>query len=61
MMKFNGLILLILILGIVSPLLATYQVGDLVSNFTLNDHQGDPVSLYDYPDAVIVLDFWEVG
>ena len=50
-----------LILCIISPLLATYQVGDLVDNFTLNDDQGNPVSLYDFTDAVIVLDFWSVG
>ena len=60
-MKFKRFILLMLILCIISPLLATYQVGDLVDNFTLNDDQGNPVSLYDFTDAVIVLDFWSVG
>lgn len=49
-----------LILCIISPLLAIYQVGDLVDNFTLNGGNGNLVSLYDFIDAVIVIDFWSV-
>jgi len=37
---------------------ARYQVGDLVADFTLPDSQGNPVSLYDYSDEIVVIYFW---
>jgi peroxiredoxin len=37
---------------------AAYQVGDPVSDFTLYDASGAPVSLYDFEDTVILLNFW---
>ena len=48
-----GLLLLISIAA------AQYQVGDPVSDFTLQDSNGDLVSLYDYSDQIIFLAFWE--
>lgn len=33
-------------------------VGDTITDFTLNDAQGTPVSLYDFQDMVILLNFW---
>ena len=35
-----------------------YVVGDPIADFTLNDAYGTPVSLYDYQDKVILLNFW---
>jgi hypothetical protein len=37
---------------------AAYQVGDLIADFTLNDAYGTPVSLSDFADTVILLNFW---
>jgi hypothetical protein len=41
------------------PAEAAYQVGDPIANFTLNDAYGNPVSLYDFQDTVILLNFWQ--
>ena len=35
-----------------------YIVGDSIADFTLNDAYGTPVSLYDFQDMVILLNFW---
>ena len=35
-----------------------YVVGDTIADFTLNDAYGTPVSLYDFQDMVILLNFW---
>lgn len=35
-----------------------YVVGDSIADFTLNDAYGTPVSLYDFQDMVILLNFW---
>ena len=43
---------------VAAPVEAQYQVGDPVGDFTLNDPEGMPVSLYDYEDTVILLNFW---
>ena len=40
---------------------AAYEVGDLVDDFTLNDSNGTPVSLFDYQGKVVWLDFWRFG
>ncbi len=54
-----GLIIVsILMLGAVSGVLAQYQVGQTVSNFTLNDVNGNPVSLNNYQGEVILLNFF---
>ena len=37
---------------------AQYGVGDSVSNFTLNDVNGNAVSLYDYRGELIFLNFF---
>ncbi|MCD4653158.1 redoxin domain-containing protein [bacterium] len=37
---------------------AVYGVGDTVNNFTLQDAQGNTVSLYDYSGMGILLHFW---
>ncbi len=41
-----------------APASAAYQVGDHVADFTLNNASGVPVSLYDFQDTVILLNFW---
>jgi hypothetical protein len=43
------------------PAQAQYQVGDSVTDFTLNDAFGTPVSLFDYQGQVVWLDFWRFG
>jgi cytochrome oxidase Cu insertion factor (SCO1/SenC/PrrC family) len=35
-----------------------YIIGDHIADFTLNDAYGTPVSLYDFQDMVILLNFW---
>jgi hypothetical protein len=35
-----------------------YIIGDHIADFTLYDAFGTPVSLYDYQDMVIWVDFW---
>jgi len=37
---------------------AQYIVGDTVADFTLPDHTGTNVSLYDYSGDVILITFW---
>lgn len=41
-----------------APVLAAYQLGDTVADFTLDDLTGTPVSLYDYFGGIIVLNFF---
>ena len=43
------------------PLWAVYQVGDTVSNFTLQNWNGQWHSLYDYSDRIVIIDFWFNG
>lgn len=42
----------------ISAALGVYQLGDTVVDFTLNDHLGNPVSLYDYYGKVIWISLW---
>jgi len=35
-----------------------YVVGNTVSNFTLNDVDGNPHTLYDYMGQVVILNFY---
>ena len=37
---------------------AAYAVGDTVTNFTLNDVHGNPISLNNYQGEVILLNFF---
>ncbi len=41
-----------------SAALGVYQLGDTVADFTLNDHLGNPVSLYDFYGKVIWIALW---
>lgn len=51
--------LLLLVLGFGSnSAQATYQLGDTVADFVLNDLDGNPVHLNDYAGDVIVLNFF---
>ncbi len=50
--------LLILILIPVIASAQRYAVGDTVSNFTLPDSGGNPVSLYDYSNEIVLIYFW---
>ena len=43
------------------PSWAVYQVGDTVSNFTLQNWNGQWISLFDYSDRIVILDFWYYG
>jgi peroxiredoxin len=38
---------------------AAYQVGDTVSDFTLNDSYGNPVSLSDFEGMAVMFNFWQ--
>ncbi len=50
-----------LLFAVALPAAAQYQYGDPVSDFTLPDAQGNPVSLSDYPGKIVFLVFWENG
>ena len=43
------------------PSYAVYHVGDLVADFTLNDSNGNPVSLYDFMGMTVLINFWDTG
>ncbi len=38
-----------------------FEVGDTVENFTINDTNGQPVSLSDYRGQYMLLEFWSSG
>jgi hypothetical protein len=42
----------------VSPLRAAYQVGDTVADFTLQNWNGQWMSLYGQTGRIVVLHFW---
>ena len=44
-----------------APAQAQYQEGDTDADFTLNDSNGTPVSLFDYKNRVVWLDLWRFG
>jgi len=48
----------LMMLAIVGAAHAQYQVGDPIADFTLNDADGVPVSLFNYDNHVIWLVFW---
>jgi hypothetical protein len=41
-----------------SPVQAAYQVGDHVSDFTLQNWNGQWMSLYGQTNRIVVLEFW---
>jgi cytochrome oxidase Cu insertion factor (SCO1/SenC/PrrC family) len=49
---------LMLIVGATADAEIPYVVGDPIADFTLNDAYGTPVSLYDFENTVILLNFW---
>ena len=53
-----GLLILSVILLPALPAQATYQLGDVVDDFTLNDLTGTPVSLSDYAGDIVVINFF---
>lgn len=52
---------LMLAIAAAVPAQAQYVVGDTVADFTLNDSNGTPVSLYDYQGQVVWIDLWRFG
>jgi len=58
MRKLPGLLLVVLLL-IPFTVMAEYQVGEHVEDFTLPDAYGTDVSLYDFSDRIVVIPFWE--
>ena len=57
MLKFLMVLSAVLVL-IPSMALATYDIGDVVNDFTLLDVDGNSVSLYDFEGDVILLNFF---
>jgi hypothetical protein len=51
-------LVLLLFGGFISNSYADYSEGDIVSNFTLNDMNGNPVQLYDYDGYVILINLF---
>ena len=42
----------------IAPTWAYFHVGDTVTNFTLTNWNGQPISLFDYSDRFVFLNFW---
>lgn len=59
-MRTAALALCVLMLTVVATADAEipYVVGDPIADFTLNDAYGTPVSLYDFENMVILVNFW---
>jgi cytochrome oxidase Cu insertion factor (SCO1/SenC/PrrC family) len=58
--SWKGIILLglaLLLLGSETTFGQQYQVGDTVSDFTLNDPDSNAISLSDFPGKAVVLGF----
>ncbi|MBL7074255.1 redoxin domain-containing protein [candidate division KSB1 bacterium] len=51
-------LVLALVIASVGNVFAQYQVGDHVDDFTLPDVNGGTVSLYDYSDQLVLLNFF---
>ncbi len=60
-MKTIGVILLLLLLTFPMTVLAEYQPGEHVDDFTLPDSYSNNVSLYDYSDHIVIMAFWQNG
>lgn len=52
---------LALICLLAAPVLSQepYAIGDTVVDFTLRNHEGNWVSLSDYPNRIVFLVFWD--
>lgn len=46
------------VLALATPAHAAYQLGDTIDDFTLNDLNGNPVSLSDFAGDIIVINFF---
>ena len=55
---FNFLIFILLFFFQTNSAFSAYRVGDKVANFTLTDLYGNSVSLYDFKNKVILLNFF---
>ena len=53
-----GFVMLGAVLALATPAVAAYQLGDTIDDFTLNDLNGNPVSLSDFADDIIVINFF---
>ena len=54
-----SLLILCIVFFSIPALYAEYNEGDIVSNFTLRDMEGNPVNLFDYDGYVIQLYFFK--
>jgi peroxiredoxin len=54
----RGIAVLGILLALATPALATYQLGDTINDFTLNDLNGNPVSMSDFGNDIIVINFF---
>ena len=59
MKKLIVIILLVLISSLGIAYAQQYNVGDIVSDFTLPEAFGGQVSLSDYYDRIVILFYWE--
>ena len=53
-----GFVVLGAVLALATPAHATYELGDIINDFTLNDLNGNPVSLSDFAGDIIVINFF---
>jgi peroxiredoxin len=64
MKKFLPILLVVVMLIVAVPLLAQFRmqggldVGDTAPGFTLNDLEGNPMSLSDFRGQVVMVNFW---
>ena len=49
---------LLILLALIQPAMAQYSVGDTVSNFTIEDLDGNSVSLFNHKGKIILLNFF---
>ncbi len=58
---FLTIIYAVLLVSIPSASFAAYKVGDIVTDFTLADLEGNQVSLYDFSGQIVLLNFFETS
>lgn len=54
----TALLILVVSLLCSASAMATYEIGDVINDFTLNDLNGIPVNLSDYAGDIIVINFF---
>lgn len=54
----RGIILILLLLSVSAFSQNVYTIGDTVDNFTLNNLEGEPNSLYDWNSTTYLLNFF---